>query len=358
VNIAERAMRAVDERQRSHPALAFPFAVVKKFGDDGGGRLGCLIAYYGFFSLFPLLLVLVSVLGFVLAGHPHLRSEVVSSALAEFPIIGPSLAKEAGLHALTGSWISILVGTVTALWAGLGVVQATEVAMNTVWEVPRAEWPNLFGTRLRALVTLAVLGAAVVLSSLVNGFGSSGASAWPVTIGLWIAGVLINLGFFLLTFKLLTAEAVRWKDLLPGALVAAPAWTVLQAVGGYYLTHEIRAASQVYGTFALVLALLVWISLGAQLTIYCAEINVVRVRHLWPRRLVQPPINDGDRDVHRDNVGLRPSAAHEQVPAQPQPAEQQHPAGERPVQERLDDVADRGQAIRVDERHRLREDQG
>jgi hypothetical protein len=77
--------------------------------------------------------------------------------------------------------------------------------------------------------------------------------------------------------------------------VAAVLWSLLQIFGGYYVTHQIQGASNVYGTFAIVIGLLVWIYLGAQITLYCAEINVVRVRHLWPRSLVQPPLSTADK---------------------------------------------------------------
>jgi YihY family inner membrane protein len=296
---AERFFRSVDTVQRRHAFLAFPYAVVKKFGDDDGGQLAGLIAYYGFFSLFPLLLVLVSVLGYVLAGDPHLRERIVGSALDQFPVIGSSLAGHAGLHALRGSWISIVIGTLTALWAGLGVIQTAEHAMNRVWNVPRSRWPNFVFRRVRALAVLGVLGLAVVASSLLSGYGSSGVPSSAMAVLTDVVAVLINLVWFLVAFQLLTAMPLRWRDLVPGALCAALAWTVLQFAGGYYVSHELRAASNVYGTFALVIALLIWIGLGAQVTLLSAEVNVVRVQHLWPRSLVQPPITDGDERIDR-----------------------------------------------------------
>jgi YihY family inner membrane protein len=312
MNVVERAFRALDRGQQRHPILAFPYAVMKKFGDDNAGRLAGLVAYYGFFSLFPLLLVLVSVLGFVLSGHPQLRADILDSALGQFPVIGSAIASGAGLHGLRGNWLSIIVGGTTALWAGLGVVQAAEVAMNTVWDIPRSEWPNFVFRRVRALGTLAVLGIGVIISSFVSGYGSSGVLPSALTAASWAFAVLVNLGLFTLSYQLLTAKDLRWRDVAPGAALAAVAWTALQAVGGYYLTHEIRSASDVYGTFALVLALLVWISLGAQVTLFCAEFNVVWHRHLWPRSLVQPPINDGDKRVYRaivERARMRPEVA-------------------------------------------------
>ena len=83
-----RPVHAFDRAQRKHPVLAVPVAVVKKFGDDQGGGLAALVAYYSFFSLFPLLLVFVTVLGYVLQGDPSLQKSVENSVLGQFPVIG------------------------------------------------------------------------------------------------------------------------------------------------------------------------------------------------------------------------------------------------------------------------------
>ena len=89
--------------------LAIPMAVVKKFGDDQGGGLAALVAYYAFFSLFPLLLVFVTILGFVLQGDPSPQKSVENSVLGQFPVIGGQLhahaLKGAGRHACSG-WSS------------------------------------------------------------------------------------------------------------------------------------------------------------------------------------------------------------------------------------------------------------
>ncbi len=312
MNIVERGARRIDAFQQAHRPLAFAFGVVKKYGDDDAGRLAGLIAYYGFFSLFPLLLVLVSVLGFVLQGNPHLRSQIVDSALGQFPVIGHSLASSANLHGLVGSWPSVIVGGITALWAGLGVAQSAEVAMNTVWDVPRADWPNFLFRRVRALGMLVLLGTLSIGAAFVGGYGGSGALHGRLSYAAWAAAFVMNVALFELSYQVLTVADLPWRNVLPGALVAAFLWTVFQDFGGYYVSHQLKTSSDVYGTFALVLALLVWISAGAQVTLLCAEINVVRRHHLWPRSLVQPPINDGDHAVYKaiaERARMRPEVA-------------------------------------------------
>src|SRR5579862_1739729 len=92
-----------DRFQRRHGWLAFPLAVRQKYSDDQGSYLAATVTYYGFFSIFPLLLVLTTVLGFVLRGHPHLERQIVHSALGQFPLLGSQL--KAG--AITGNALAL-----------------------------------------------------------------------------------------------------------------------------------------------------------------------------------------------------------------------------------------------------------
>lgn len=313
MNVVEGVARRMDAFQRRHAVLAFPIAVVKKFGDDQAGTLAALIAYYGFFSMFPLLLVLVSVLGLVLAGNPALRDEIVNSALGHFPVIGDRIAARATIDELTGNWLSVGLGVAGAAWAGLGVAQAAQRALNTVWDIPRSQWPSFVSRRLRAALMLVILGTIFAASTFTTGFGSSGAlpSFFLTAVG-WTVSLMLNVVLFTLAYQVLTARDLKWRNVLPGAAVASLAWTVLQIVGGYYLTHQVRSASDIYGTFALVIGLLIWIALGAQVTLLGAEINVVWNRRLWPRSLIQPPIINGDRDVYQrivERSRMRPEVA-------------------------------------------------
>jgi membrane protein len=294
-------MGALDRFQQSRAWAGFPVAVAKKYGDDQAGYLAALIAYYGFFSIFPLMLVFVSVLGIVLANSPELQEKVIDSALAQFPIVGPTIADE--IHAIRGNTVALVVGLATAMWAGLGVVQAAQNAMNQVWGVPRKDRPNFFLSRLRSLLMLVVLGSTVLASTFLTGLATlanargGGLRAWELALSL-----LLNLALFLLTFRVLTRLKLHWRDVLPGAITAALLWTLLQALGSFYVGYTINGATNVYGTFATVIGLLVWIYLGAQLTLYCAEVNVVRVHRLWPRSLAPPPLTDADRRVLRSNT--------------------------------------------------------
>ncbi len=303
-------LHALDRRQQSHPPVAFLAAVVKKFGDDQAGRLAALIAYYGFVSLFPLLLVFVTVLGFVLQGNPSAQSSVLHSTLSQFPVIGNQL--QTNVHSLKGSGAGLAIGLLGSLLAGLGITGATQNAFNQVWYVPHKHRPNFLTSRLRGLGLLLGLGLLVILSTIVAGFVTAGGQSVAAIVGGVVVAVLVNVLLFFAAFRLMTAE-VQTRDLLAGVIVAAVLWTILQHVGGYYVDHVVRHAKETSGLFAFVLGLLAWLYLGAQVTLLAAEVNVVRARKLWPRSFFSQPLLDADRRAMTSSAEIEERIHEENV---------------------------------------------
>ncbi len=306
--LVEWILGAVDRFQKRHGILAFPLAVVKKYGDDRGGALSSLIAYNGFLALFPLLLVLVTVVGYLAHGHPGLRRSLVDSALSQFPVVGPELRND--LHPLGGNPLALALGVALLLWGARGFAQALQHAMAEVWNVPRDDRPGFLPRLARSGALIAILGLGVLLTTAATGTAVFRGSRVGPFAGL-VAGVAINTGLFLLAFRTLTPSAPRWRELLPGAVVAGFGWTALQAAGSILVDRQLRHSSELYGFFALVLGLIWWIFLGAQLTVYAAELNVVRSRRLWPRGLFGPPSTDADLRVleTKADVVQRPTDA-------------------------------------------------
>jgi len=251
--------------------------VVRKFLDDRAANLAALIAFYAFFSVFPLLLALVSVLGFVLEDDPALREDVVDSTLAQMPVLGSQVAGAA--EPLTGSGIALAVGILGALWAGLGVTVALGRAFEVVWDVPRLEQRNGLVARVRGLAIIGamavVIGAATAVTALSVGGGAGGA----------VLGFLVDAAVLLAVFWLYTARPLRLRDLLPGVAIAALGVVALQSIAGWYFELAVERADDTYGAFALVIGLLSWFLLLAQLLLLSAEVNVVLRRRLWPRSL-------------------------------------------------------------------------
>ncbi len=286
-------LQAIDGFQQRHRGLSFLAAVVKKFGDDGAGRLAALIAYYGFFALFPLLLVFVTVLGFVLEGNPSAQESVLDSTLKQFPIIGQQL--QHNVHSLTGSPIGLAIGVVGSLLAGLGITGAARTAFDEVWHVPRKHRPNFLEWRLRGLILLVALGTLTIISTVVAGYVTAATPGALTALAGIVIALAVNLLLFFAAFRLLTTSEVPTRDLLPGVVVAAVLWQILQHIGGYYVEHVVRHAKETSGLFAFVLGLLSWLYLGSQVTLFAMEINVVRARRLWPRSFFSAPLLEADR---------------------------------------------------------------
>jgi YihY family inner membrane protein len=281
----ERLLRAADRFQQRHAVLAVPVAVVKKFGDDQAGKHAALLAYYGFLSLFPLLLVFVTLLANALAGDPQLQQRVIDAAVAQFPVLGTQI--QDSIRVIQGSGVGLVVGILGTLWGGLGVTQSAQDAMNSVWTIPRRQRPNFWLRLARSLASLAVVAAAVLVAAALTQLG-------PLP---FIGSLLVNLLLLILLFQVLTGRRVPWRQLLPGAVAAAAGWSVLQTLGVYILDRQLAQANLIYGVFAVVIVLLSWLYLSAQLLLYAAELNVVLARRLWPRGLIQPPLTEPDRRV-------------------------------------------------------------
>ena len=290
---AKAVLGRVDSFQRSHTFLAFPVGVVKKFSDDRAGSLAALIAYYGFFSIFPLLLALVTVTSFVIRGNPALQQRILDSALSQFPIVGTKIG--GNIHALRGSVPALVIGVGGAMWSGLAVVGAFRTAMDEIWNVPRRAGASFLARLWKGLVTLLALGAVIAISGFLAGLGTTSRAGAVLRIVAFLAAAAIDVGLFALAFRLLTAKELSWRDVLPGAVLASVAWVGLQSFGVYLVDRQIRGASNVYGFFAIVIGLLSWIFLAAQIVLVCAEVNVVLKEHLWPRRLSVPPTTPADR---------------------------------------------------------------
>src|SRR5262245_36299413 len=290
----ERLLRTVDRFQQKHTVLGFPIGVVKKFGDDSGAKHAALLAYFGFFSVFPLLLVFTTVIGYTLANNAELRQRVIDTAIAQFPVLGPQL--ESSIETIQGSGIGLIVGILGTLWGGLGITQSAQDAMNAVWNVPRKDRPGYWLRLARSLGSLVLLALAIVAATGLAGVGTSRSGVIGRIFPL-VGSLLVNLVVLAVMFEALTAIWVPWRRLLPGAAAGALGWSVLQALGVYFVNRQLDHANLVYGVFAVVIVLLSWLYLSAQLLLYAAEINVVLARRLWPRSLLQPPLTEPDKRV-------------------------------------------------------------
>jgi membrane protein len=280
----------LDGIQQGHRWLAFGYAVIKKFGEDSSGNLAVLITYYTFFSIFPLLLALYSILGFLLHGHPTWQMKIENGALhnfSQFPLIKGPLPKH-------GSVLIVVLGSVLALYSGLGVAKTAQTVWDTVYRVPKSEQPGFVPKNLRALRLVIVGGLGLIATTVVSGAVASGG-----TLGLHIgqglgtlgiaAALVLNTLLFTVIFRWLTVREVSFRQVLPGAVLSAVALGILQAVVSALISHKLKSATATYGSAGAVLVLLSWFYLQSQVLLLAAQVNVVKQDRLWPRSMNEPP---------------------------------------------------------------------
>ncbi|MFF8909631.1 YihY/virulence factor BrkB family protein [Streptomyces olivaceoviridis] len=286
-----RFLKRADGFQRRHRWVGLPVAVVYKFYDDQAAYLAALLTYYGFLSLFPLLLILIAVLSTFLSDDPALRQRIMDSALGEFPVIGDQLGHN--IHSFHSSGVALAVGIAGSLYGSLGVAQAAQYTLNKIWAVPRHARPDPFRSRLKGLLFLLLLAVGLGAFTLLS-VAASQTYLFGVTLkgGTWIAAtvasVCLNAVLLLLGYRLLTHRPLPLRRLAGVALGGACAWQAVQWAGSYYVTHVLRGATATYGMFGIVLGLLAWLYIGALIFVTAAEVASVRVMRLWPRSLLTP----------------------------------------------------------------------
>lgn len=281
-----RAVARFDRHQRRHTWAGLPVGVLYKFVDDQGAYLVALIAHYAFISLFPLLLIATSVLGFVLQDDPALQARLVTNLLDQVPLISDQLSDS--ISTFGGSGTGLVIGVVGTLYGGLGVAQAGQNALNVIWGVPRNARPNPVAARVRSLGLLVVFGTAVLATSalaLAAGFSDDDLLnvAVSVPVSMLVNGVAVAV-----LFRYGTTHPTSLREVAPGAVAAGILVQLLQLYGVYLLSSSISRSNALYGGFGVVLGLIAWITLQAAVLVFCAEVNTVLAQRLWPRALLTP----------------------------------------------------------------------
>jgi uncharacterized BrkB/YihY/UPF0761 family membrane protein len=277
-----RVTRWADDLQRRVRVLGFGYAVVKKYGDDAGGRQAALITYYGFLSLFPLLLLGTSVLSRILVGDPHLRTKLIDAVVPE-SLRG---TVEQAVTSMPASGVPFAVGLVGLLFTATGVVFSAQEALNHLVGVPIRLRPGFLPRYVRVLLMLvAVLLAALAIAAL-----TVGASALPNVSGLQRAAgaagiVVVVFGLLLLAGRLLVARPVPVRSTWPSALLGAVIVAAVLTLGTRVLSGLVHRSGPVYGTFATVVGAFALLYLVSQGLLYAAEVGIVRHGRLWPRAL-------------------------------------------------------------------------
>jgi uncharacterized BrkB/YihY/UPF0761 family membrane protein len=292
----KRLMAWVDHWQRDHTAPAVAYGVIKKFGDDRANQYVVALGWYGFVAIYPLLLVVITIFGFI--GAPSLGHTVVST-LHEFPVVGTQF-NPASSESLHGSGLGLVIGLLGLIYGAQGVTQTVQQAMAGVWNVPQTELPG-FGPRLaRSLIALLTIGGAFVVNAAAGTIATNAHVNLAVRVVVLLGMVLLNLVLYAAVFRVTTPGDATTRDLVPGASLASLGFTFLITLGSGLVQHQLRHSSNTYGQFGLVIGLVGFLFLLAKISLYGAELNPVLRRRLWPRGIVSTDPAPADNRVLAD----------------------------------------------------------
>jgi membrane protein len=248
--------------------LRLVLRVQQRYGEVRGNNVAAAVSLQMFLSLFPLMLVIVGVLGFVAAGsHTDVAGKIISNLGLTGE--GATAIHNAVATAEKSRKAASIVGLAGLLWSGLGLVNALQYAYNQVWQVEER------GLKDKAIGLGWLVGAAVIFvaaAAITSIVGLLPAFFAPLGFVLSIA---VNFALWLWTAKVLPNRDVGWRPLLPGALFGAVGLEVLKVVGGYYVPRLVTNSSQLYGSIGVVFAVLAWILIFSRLILYSACLNVV-----------------------------------------------------------------------------------
>jgi YihY family inner membrane protein len=289
-----RLLKRIDVWQQGHRGPSFLIAVLLRYKEDRGRDYGALLSYFGFISLFPLLLVLVTVLGIVLEGHAELRDQILDSVYSRIPLLGAQLRQSQTVLNSSG-WV-LVVGLLAATWSGLAVIKRTQDAFNLQWGVPPFRRPGFIIVQLRSLGALSVVGVGIIATTAATSVVALlPGLPWEGRLLGGLLAICLNIAVLTVAFRVLTQAGVPWRKFYAGGVVGGVAFWGLQLIGATYVGHVVKGASDVYGAFAVVFGLLVWIALLARVTLLASEINVVLSKRFWPRSLSGGMVTEGDR---------------------------------------------------------------
>jgi uncharacterized BrkB/YihY/UPF0761 family membrane protein len=181
------------------------------------------------------------------------------------------------------------------LYGALGSAQSAQHAMAQVWNVPAVDRPGFLPRLVRGLLLFAALGLGVAVTAALSGLVTIDDRSVAARLLGFVLVAVSNVGLYVAAFRALTPRTIPTGALIPGAVLGGVAYSVLLSVGTALVQHQLRNAEAVYGQFGIVLGLLAYLALVAQISLYAAELNVVRARQLWPRGLAGPRTEADER---------------------------------------------------------------
>ena len=277
-------LQKFDRYQQSHRTLAFTTAIIKKYIDDDGGRLAALITYYGFLSLFPLLLAATTAAKLFLIESDFFQDSLSKTINEYFPVLGDYL--QSNISGFNETGLALVVGLLVTTYGVRGGASAVRYALNQIWDVPVRSKLRFPASTANSFLIILVGGGGLLVATILSSYAAGLTDGSLFRLVPYPISFSILIFVFYLVFVLGTnSREPSRRDLLISAVIAAIGVQILQIIGGYLLTHELKNLSDLYGAFSVVLGLLLWIYLQVQVLLLAAFSGVVHARKLWPRSL-------------------------------------------------------------------------
>lgn len=283
MNQITRFQRNLSNFQQRNRILAFGYATVKKYGEDGAGNQAALLTYYGFLALFPLLLVLTTLTDSILGRYPHVQGEVLRSITDYFPLLGSQLT--AHVHGLKTSGFALWTGILFTLYGARGVASAFRHGVQHMWRIPQKYQEGFPQSLLKSLTILIVGGLGFLIASISASLAAAAGHGFEFRILSVVVNLIILFCLFTFLLKFSLPRHISFAETRIGAAAAAMGLVILQIAGSYILARELKSLDALYSYFALALGLLFWLYLQAQVMVYAIEISIVSSQKLWPRSL-------------------------------------------------------------------------
>jgi membrane protein len=310
MKLLDRFIKNIDNYQQRHTVPSFLYAIIKKYGQDNGSYQSAIITYYGLLSLFPLLIVFTSFTQLILKNDARLRARLSLSASHYFPVIGGQLQKT--VHDPRGTGVVLVISLLITLYGARGVASALQYTISNLWKVPIVKQPPFLKNISRSLGIILIGGLGFIIAATFSSYTASLSHNIIIKILTVLLSALILWATFIFVFKLAIAGRKSVQDVIVGAAIAAVGIQVLQSVGGLILKHELKSLNSDYGTFALVIGLLFWIYLQAQVILYAIEVDVIRKYHLFPRSITND-ITDYDKLTYKKNAKANKQHVDEKI---------------------------------------------
>jgi len=281
---------SIYKKIKKHPRLYFWYLLIKntilEFNRDGCLHLAAGIAFFGIFSIFPILLISISGLGFTL-GHKEALIRIIEFLQKFFPSQIELITNNIETIAQDREKIGV-VGILILLWTGRGLFLAMEHSLNRTWGNPH--FRSVIGRNLLAFFLIFMMGLILGLSMLASttivyltqlkvpvlNISLSQMALWG-TINKWLISTFLIFIIFVLLFKVLPHIRVSVKEILPGAIFSTICCKIAE-FGYIWYMKNMANLSAVYGSIGGILGMLLWIYILAIVFLLGAEFNIVYLR--------------------------------------------------------------------------------